>query len=756
MIRLGLRLTFAGGREALVRLVVIAAAVALGSGLLLAVLAGINGVNVQRGRYAWLATGSGLASAPNAAGHDPIWWRLSADQVGGTIIDRVDIAATGPSSPVPPGIPRLPGPGQYYASPALARLLRATPADQLAGRFPGHQIGIIGASALPSPGSLIIVVGHAPGQIAHVLGTTKAASIPSRPEPINCYGCAIGLNANGVDLTLAVVAGALLLPVLIFVAAATRLSAARREQRFAAMRLAGATPRQISVISAVESAVAAVAGVAAGFGLFYALRVPLAAIPFTGQSFYPGDLSLGLADIVLVGLGVPAAAAIAARVALRRVRISALGVSRRVTPPAPRAWRVIPLLAGVAELAVVTGIGRLHSSGSQIAEFLPGFMLITIGLVIAGPWLTMAGARLLASRTSRPAALISARRLADNPSAGFRAISGLVVALFIITVAAAVITAMSNDAGAAGATAAADSTILDEFSAGQPGYTGSVHSPPPAVLAELRAIHGVSGVAVIYANPTRVSVPIAALGRRQTFGLDSTGLVTCTQLARIPALGRCGNGAAVAIIPSFVNARQFNASVFTWPSPPAVPARLRHLPVKAIAVSTDGSAAAIGRAQTSLEQAYPYEVPPATISGLDSADPASKDLAGYEQLADVVIIASLIVAGCTLAASAVGGLADRKRPFSLLRLAGAPLGMLRRVVIVESAVPLLFVAVVAVGLGFAGAALFLHTQLHFSLRSPDASFYALLIAGLAGSLGVIAATFPLLGRITGAETARNE
>ena len=51
-----------------------------------------------------------------------------------------------------------------------------------------------------------------------------------------------GLNSNGIDLILSVVALALLLPVLIFIATATRLSAARREQRFAAMRLVGATP----------------------------------------------------------------------------------------------------------------------------------------------------------------------------------------------------------------------------------------------------------------------------------------------------------------------------------------------------------------------------------------------------------------------------------------------------------------------------------------------------------------------------------
>ena len=53
-------------------------------------------------------------------------------------IDVVDVAATGPDSPVPPGLSHLPGPGQFYASPALTRLLRSTPAAELGRPLPGY------------------------------------------------------------------------------------------------------------------------------------------------------------------------------------------------------------------------------------------------------------------------------------------------------------------------------------------------------------------------------------------------------------------------------------------------------------------------------------------------------------------------------------------------------------------------------------------------------------------------------------------
>ena len=154
----------------------------------------------------------------------------------------------------------------------------------------------------------------------------------------------------------------------IFIGTATRLAAARREQRFAAMRLVGATPRQVSVISAVEASIAALGRRGRR------LRPVLPAAPGAAGHARPSPASRSppatcrsrLADILLVAIGVPAAAAVAARVALRRVQISPLGVTRRVTPPAPRAYRLIPLLAGIAELAYFVGVGHPKSTSGQI------------------------------------------------------------------------------------------------------------------------------------------------------------------------------------------------------------------------------------------------------------------------------------------------------------------------------------------------------------------------------------------------------
>jgi hypothetical protein len=753
VIGLGLRLTISGGREAVIRLVVLAVAVGLGVGLLLTAISSVNAVNSQDGRFAWLNTTPATHSTTSR--HDPLWGRATDDSFDGQTVIRVDVAATGPTSPVPPGIPGDPGPGQYYVSPALSNLLASTPRDELAARYPGHQIGIIGDAALPAPNSLIIIVGRTPGQMAHLADAGEVTSINTTPaSSCNGFNCAVreGINASGIDLILSVAALALLAPVLIFIATATRLSAARREQRFAAIRLIGATPGQISLIAAVESTVAAVAGVAAGFGIFFALRDPVAAIPFTGVPFFPSELSLRLPDILAVALGVPVAAAVVARLALRRVNISPLGVTRRVTPRAPQAWRVLPLLAGLAEFGFFVGYGRPQSIPGQILAFVPGFGLVMIGLVIAGPWLTMTGARLLARRTSRPGALIAARRLADDPRAGFRAVSGLVLALFVTTVAVALITTENvKRPGSAGGPAAAN-VLTDQFIFGDGTSSGLASAPPPpaTLLARLRGIHGVQGIVEVRADPG-LTLPTALAGYPKGF---MAGLVSCAQLASAPALGRCPAGTAAVAFPVVVVSGR-NLAGYTWPAAAASARQPGRPGLYGIYVATNGSVATIEQARTVLENAYPavHGTPSTFAETTASKQQVFND---YAQLADVVILISLPIAGCTLAASVAAGLADRKRPFSLLRLTGAPLALLRRVVALETAVPLLAVAAVSIGAGFAASAMFTTVQLQHALVAPEGAYYLFTAAGIAASLGIVAATFPLLRRLTGPETARNE
>jgi hypothetical protein len=744
MIRLGLRLTLGSGREAALRVLVTAAAVALGVGLLLASLAGVNGLHAQTDRGAWLDTSAQASRPTSTSGR--LWWLSGLDQFGSQAIDQVDVAAAGPDAPVPPGLSHLPGPGEYFASPALTALLRSEPANELRDRYQGHQIGTIGAAALPSPNSLIIVIGHTAHQLSQAPGAAEVGAI--QRTPANCYACQNSVGSGPVlQFILAGGAVALLLPVLILIATASRLSAARREERFAAMRLVGATPRQISVVSAVEAVVAAVAGVAVGFVLFFVFRPLLYHVPFTGAPLAGGDLSLHGIDIVLALVGVPVAAVVSARLALRRVQISPLGVKRRASSRPPRIARIIPLLAGIAVLAYFDAAGKPGAIGGQLLELLAGFVLLVVGLVFAGPWFTTAGARLMANRASRPSTLIAGRRLLDNPKAAFRFISGLVIALFVGSAMIGALSSITADSSSGGGSAGKD-TLADPFcgfSTTNCPASAQVPSVPGQVLAKLRTTPGIRSVTVVHQSPSQAP-------ERNSFGL-----VACGQLARTPAIGKCAPGETVANIGYFLSnllGHNSHASTTLWPSANLSVASATRLPVDAVVVATDGSSGSLERARTTLERTFPFQGTPVAVEAFDPA--TARLLAMIQDMTDVVIVTSLIIAACSLAVNIAAGLGERKRPFSLLRLTGVPTALLHRVVALESALPLLLVAAVSIVVGLVSAALYLHSQVGIAFSIPGITFWATVVGGLAVSLAIIASTFPLLKRITGPEVARNE
>jgi hypothetical protein len=309
--------------------------------------------------------------------------------------------------------------------------------------------------------------------------------------------------------------------------------------------------------------------------------------------------------------------------------------------------------------------------------------------------------------------------------------------------------------------------LMDQLADQSPGVASPGPAAPAAPLAaQLRAIPGVQGVVVVRADPG-LTIPgtLHGLGTSQ-FGPPSpvpAGVVSCAQLATAPALGRCPAGATAAAFPEAGFSFSANNSLFgtdptgiTWPAANVPAARLDRLAVDSINVATNGSGPAVEQARTMLvnARAYPTMSGPSTLGDLIAQDNSGNN--AYQQLANTVILVSLPIAGCTLAAAIAAGLADRKRPFSLLRLTGARLATLRCVVTLESAVPLLAVAAVAIATGFAAAAEYASVAQHQPMAAPGVAYYLITAGGLLVSLGIIAATFPLLKRMTGPEVARNE
>jgi FtsX-like permease family len=746
VIRLAARISLAGGAEAVTRLVATALGLALGVGLLLYAAAAFPALHAHDVRAGWYATSArNRRPAQDEATTDPLLWRLTADRFGDRDLIRVDVAAEGPRAPLPPGLARLPGPGQLAVSPALARLLRTTDPALLGDRLAGQVVQTIGPAALIGPDDLVAVAGHTPAQLRAQGGATEVRSIEAAPHSHSV--------TSFMRIILVVGSVGLIVPVVVFVATATRLAAARREQRLAALRLVGATPRQTAMVAAVEAALAAVAGTAIGVAAFVASRPLAAHFPFDGSPFYTADLRPFPVWTVVVVLGVPALSVVAAIVSLRRVNISPLGVTRAAQPSRPTARRLIPVVVGLVLLAVAFSGARTGSQG-LLALGAVAFAIVIVGIMLAGPWLTAKLAAALAHLARRPPLLLAARRLHDNPSAGFRAISGLVVAAFVTSVFSGLTPAVVGQANVRGGQTTGNRMFAPLASA-----TADFALPTGRAATLLRTLTGTPGVAHVAAfRPVPAGLPLPAGaataatkdGRRERSILV---LARCADLAAA-SLATCPARAATALV-RLGGIGLGKVDVAGAPARPVPAAALDALPLAGLVAVTDGRTATFERVRTAIEASAPAAAP---VTDADLSALHRQLLVRLQRLCNVGLLLALLVAGCSLAVAVSAGLIERKRPFALLRLTGAPASTLDRVVLAEAAAPLLLAAVASAGLGLAVAAMILKVVGVPSRgwNPPGISYWAALAGGILLALLAVAATLPLLKRVTSLETARFE
>ncbi|MFK3669142.1 FtsX-like permease family protein [Leifsonia aquatica] len=231
---------------------------------------------------------------------------------------------------------------------------------------------------------------------------------------------------------LAVIALALLVvPLIALGGSAARLSARRRDDRLAGLRLLGATPGTVTALTVIESTMLAVAGALVGVVLSLALAPLVGLIPFRGEPLGMSIL-LGPGWIALVVLGVGALAALSAVIGLRRVVLSPLGVRTRQDAPRTHWVRVV---VAVVVIGVVYGAMSTLGSFGGVAIILgvlgAGFGGAVAVLNLVGPWVL----RMLASRQARraqtPRRLLAARTILESPKAAWRQVSGVAMTSFM-------------------------------------------------------------------------------------------------------------------------------------------------------------------------------------------------------------------------------------------------------------------------------------------------------------------------------------
>jgi hypothetical protein len=412
-----------------------------------------------------------------------------------------------------------------------------------------------------------------------------------------------------------------------------------------------------------------------------------------------------------------------------------------------------------------------------------GTLLIMAGLVLGGPWLTMQVARGLARFAPGASSLLAARRLADNPKLAFRTVSGLVLAVFVGSLLASIVPVINAAQTSLGGNASSLTNVLRA-----PYITGPGAGLPSRQAAKLTAELAGPGVTVlaIYANPAfnpNAPLPPASGGanggqraprvlRISSGQYDS--IVSCASLLQFPALGRCAPGekAVQANISNDLltdNPLSITLPVVTRANPTA-PAGTKGLSVGAFLLKT-GNATALEKVRTLMTLFDANVVAQSELSNwqMGNAEPETfgetaqirnQDDNNAEMVVLAIVALTLLMAACSLAVTVGGGIIERKRPFTLLRLSGTSSAALYRVVVLESVLPLVSASLVAAATGI-GVAIPLVKALP-ALRNeptvarPGTLYYLAMGAGLLVALMVISSALPLIRRVTQPNNARFE
>ncbi|MDT3399674.1 FtsX-like permease family protein [Streptomyces sp. B1866] len=418
---MGARFSVTGGRESWTRTVLTAVGVALGVALLLVAASIPHAMSAREARdIARSLSTAELRPGPATMEVQPVDTAFHGRGIHG-----IRLSPDGDRPPPPPGLSRVPGPGELAVSPALKRLLLSPGAKLLRERIGDRVTATIGKAGLANPRELRFYAGvprgalYAPGDAEGAYNRIDHWGYEGSPQPLD------------PGLTLLVVVGCvvLLLPVGIFVATAARFGGERRDRRLAALRLVGADRHMTRRIAAGEALSGSLIGLALGAGVFLLLRQWAGSASLWGLSMFTSDIQPSGALVLMIAVGVPAVAVGVTLVALRRVTIEPLGVVRGAATRRRRVWwRLLLPAAGLALLLPKTrGDGFVGDSGQETAQITAGIVLVLVGTTALLPWVVEAV--VLRARGGPVPWQLAVRRLQLSSAAAARAVSGISVAI---------------------------------------------------------------------------------------------------------------------------------------------------------------------------------------------------------------------------------------------------------------------------------------------------------------------------------------
>ncbi|MGO1259696.1 MAG: permease, partial [Brachybacterium sp.] len=206
-------------------------------------------------------------------------------------------------------------------------------------------------------------------------------------------------------------------------------------QDLAAMRLVGGTSGQVGSVAVLDVAAQSLLGAVLGLGAHVAVTPALTRLDFGIAPFTVPDLLLPVWAYPVLVVALVLIAAGSAAVSLAGVVLSPLGVARDSRVVRLSVLRVVLWAVLIVGFVAFMNVGGMllgeAGTGVLIAIMILFIAAIVAGINVVGPFIVWVTALLLAKTAPTPSLMVGARRLAGDPRAGWRAVSGITFALVI-------------------------------------------------------------------------------------------------------------------------------------------------------------------------------------------------------------------------------------------------------------------------------------------------------------------------------------
>lgn len=774
--KLGLLFLKRTDKQGWFRNIVIVFAIMLATATLLSAMALGNGFNKSFDRGHWY---SNLLTAQRRNAKRSLDLKNNDDRTvvkinaftafGKVQIREVGIYQLTDKAPILPGLARQPGAKEMFVSQGLMDLIAQNP--DLKERFAGYDLKLGVPNDLLSKPNEAMAIYQIPQTILNNQEAMNQSALVNQEQMNTIKKPVESRNQLIINIFMLICGLGVCFPLLILVISATRVGMVQREQRYAALSLIGASKRQINGIILAETLAAAGLAVVLGSGLFVVFKkLILEQLKFNGDVMFAGDLWPSVSVFCgVIGL-VLMVAIIVNWWALRKVKTSPLGVvkdQKRLRKPT---------ILGALPLLVAGGIiWKLNQLGPQWfypanpgeggnrpeLYFLGTFLLLMIGLLTAGAFLTYVVAKILEKLARHASLVMATKRLQMFARPIFSSVSGVVLALFV-------------GSFFLGTIASVEATMMHEY---QEAQTNHDLQSRQINTNQLKIYENRLGDAQMYQAMTQHTKLMSLTKRHTRVRMFSEQLIDVSGAARAQERTVFGEIYTCQELTQWTKLRcpadyqpTEQVVINTNNQDHTKQNQLVRLTPELLARGTIQYANIVlefaNRADLERGRKFVQNIMARSIREADQGGFIQSDDDKFDSLGSVRGLIQAIMAGTALtigmagfsvAVAMIGSFFERKKSFSNLRLMGVDIAQLYRVVLIESIVPLLLAAVLAVVVGLLTVRYLVSVMSSkFIFAMPKADYFWMVGVSLLVTIGIIVSTLPILKRVTALESNRTE